>query len=247
MSRHRPRKAAMTAMSPTLHWPDVLLRLAMTLAAGAVIGANRLEHGKAAGLRTTILVCLAASVAMLLTNLLLGTGGKRPDSFAQFDVMRLPLGILTGVGFIGGGTILHRRDLVTGVTTAATLWLVTVIGLCIGGGEIGLGLAATGLGFAILSGVALAERRMPQDRRAQLVVAYGRASPIEALSARLHSSGFAVTDLAVSFLNNGEAGEARFDLRWRTLPAQAGPPEFLAEFASRPDIRAVHWRLVAAR
>jgi MgtC family len=52
--------------------------------------------------------------------------------------MRLPLGILTGVGFIGGGTILKRGDLVTGVTTAATLWLVTVIGLCFGGGQLAL-------------------------------------------------------------------------------------------------------------
>jgi len=53
------------------------------------------------------------------------------------DLMRLPLGILTGVGFIGGGAIFKKGDLVTGVTTAATLWMVTVIGLCLGGGQLG--------------------------------------------------------------------------------------------------------------
>ena len=128
-------------MPQTLDWLEVLLRLAVTVAAGSAIGLNRGERGKPAGLRTTVLVCLAASVAMVLANLLLGTRGKPSDSYVQLDMMRLPLGILTGMGFIGGGTILRRPDLVTGVTTAATLWLATVIGLCFGAGEIGLGLS----------------------------------------------------------------------------------------------------------
>ena len=85
-----------------LTWQDTALRLALTLVAGALIGFNREAHGHAAGLRTMMLVCLAASASMVLANLLLSTSGKTPDSFAQIDVMRLPLGVLTGVGF-------HRR------------------------------------------------------------------------------------------------------------------------------------------
>jgi putative Mg2+ transporter-C (MgtC) family protein len=112
-------------MSPILDWGDLLLRLALTVAAGSLIGANRGERVKPAGLRTTVVVCLAASIAMLLANLLLGTTGKTPDSYVQLDMMRLPLGTLTGVGFIGAGTILRREDLVIGVTRAATLWLPT--------------------------------------------------------------------------------------------------------------------------
>jgi len=60
--------ASMEAMSTTLSWTDVALRLALTIAAGALRGYNRTEHGKAAGLRTTLLVCLAASVAMILPS-----------------------------------------------------------------------------------------------------------------------------------------------------------------------------------
>jgi putative Mg2+ transporter-C (MgtC) family protein len=71
--------------------------------AGAIIGFNRGARGHAAGLRTTILVGLAASVAMIQTNILLPLAGKTPESFAVMDLMRLPLGILTGVGFRGGG------------------------------------------------------------------------------------------------------------------------------------------------
>ena len=122
----------------------------MTVLAGILVGYNRSEHGKAAGMRTTLMVCLAASVAMLQVNLLLPMSGRQPNSFVMNDLMRLPLGILTGVGFIGGGAILRRDDVVVGVTTAATLWLVTVIGLCFGGGQLVLGGAATVLGLVAL-------------------------------------------------------------------------------------------------
>src|ERR1700734_3494549 len=88
-----------------LQWTDLVLRLAFTVLASIAIGFSRSEHGKAAGMRTTLLVCLAASVAMIQVNLLLPTAGRAPDSFVMNDLMRLPLGILTGVGFIGGGAI----------------------------------------------------------------------------------------------------------------------------------------------
>jgi putative Mg2+ transporter-C (MgtC) family protein len=106
----------------------------LTIAAGGLLGAERSKTGHAAGLRTTLLVSLAASVAMIQMNLLLPTNGKPPDSYAVMDLMRLPLGILTGVGFIGAGAIVHNNELVVGVTTAATLWFATVVGLCMGGG-----------------------------------------------------------------------------------------------------------------
>jgi putative Mg2+ transporter-C (MgtC) family protein len=110
-----------TAMPVDLTWPDLVIRLVCTLIAGAIIGYDRGEHGKAAGLRTTVLVCMAASVAMLQMNYLLPLAGRSSDSFVTNDLMRLPLGILTGVGFIGGGAILRRGSLIVGVTTAATL------------------------------------------------------------------------------------------------------------------------------
>jgi putative Mg2+ transporter-C (MgtC) family protein len=129
----------MEIMPLTLHWNDVVVRPLVTLIVGILIGYNRSEYGKAAGLRTTVLVCLAASVAMIQVNILLPLAGRSSSSFVMNDLMRLPLGILTGVVFIGGGAILRRGDITVGVTTAATLWVVTVIGLCIGGGQIFLG------------------------------------------------------------------------------------------------------------
>jgi hypothetical protein len=76
---------------------------------------------------------------MIQVNLLLPTAGRSADCFVMNDLTRFPLGILTGVGFIGAGAIIHRDNIVIGVTTAATLRYVTVIGLRLGGGRIWLG------------------------------------------------------------------------------------------------------------
>ena len=126
-------------MPINLDWQHVLLRLLLTVTAGLVIGFNRGEHGRPAGMRTTLLVGLAASLSMIQANLLLNSVGKTQDSFVVLDLMRLPLGILSGMGFIGAGAILRKDNLVLGVTTAATLWFTTMMGLCFGGGQLGFG------------------------------------------------------------------------------------------------------------
>ena len=155
-------------MPLTLTWQEIALRLALSAVAGTLIGLDRGERGRPAGLRTTLLVCLAAAVAMIQANLLLATVGKAADSFISLDLMRLPLGILTGMGFIGAGAVIRRDGLILGVTTAATLWFVTVIGLCFGGGQISLGIAGLLLGLIVVSGLHWIEYRMTQDQHATL-------------------------------------------------------------------------------
>lgn len=115
-------------MHATVTWPEIALRLALTVLAAGLIGFNRDERGRPAGLRTTLLVGLAACVAMIQTNILTISTGKSRDSFVVMDIMRLPLRILSGIGFIGAGAIVRRGHLTVGLTTAATLWFVTVMG-----------------------------------------------------------------------------------------------------------------------
>jgi putative Mg2+ transporter-C (MgtC) family protein len=167
-------------MTVIADWQPIALRLFLAVAAGFVIGFNRGEHGEPAGLRTTILVCLAAAISMMQANLLLTTAGRPPDSYVIFDLMRFPLGILTGVGFIGAGAIFRQDNLLRGVTTAATLWFVTVIGLCIGGGQIGLGISGTAIGIAVLWSLKALEDHLSQDKTALLTVVQspqGRTPP----------------------------------------------------------------------
>src|SRR5215813_6256159 len=183
----------MEPMRLPLEWSDVALRLALTVVAGVVIGYNRTEHGKVAGLRTTLLVCLAASVAMIQANVLLATTGAAADSFVKVDVMRLPLGILSGMGFIGGGVILRRDTLVIGVTTAATLWFVTVAGLCFGGGQIVLGIAAVAVAYLALSALGFVEYRIERERQTDLTLVVAPDGPSEdTIRSRLEQAGLHV-------------------------------------------------------
>lgn len=233
-------------MSLHLTWIDVLLRLGVALALGALVGLDRGEHGKPAGLRTTLLVCLAAAIAMLLANYLLTTSGKPSDSFAQIDTMRLPLGILTGVGFIGAGTIIQRPDLVVGVTTAATLWFITVVGLCAGAGYIALALLTGALGILILWGLPVVEQLMPQEREATLeLTSIGDRSIEESLVGRLREEGYIICNRTMAITGDGNIREARLELRWRTRRSHTDPPGFIADLAELDRVRSLRWTPMA--
>jgi putative Mg2+ transporter-C (MgtC) family protein len=187
---------------------------------GAALGFDRGEHGRPTGIRTTLLICLAAAVAMIEANLLLGTAGKAPDSFATLDVMRLPLGILTGMGFIGGGAILRRDGFVLGVTTAATLWFVTVIGLCFGAGQIALGIAASALGVLVLSGLRRFEHLMERDQQGTLTLTTAQAQPtVEEIQSSTRKAGYEISLASVAYVDQTRRRELEFKLQW---PRRAG-------------------------
>jgi putative Mg2+ transporter-C (MgtC) family protein len=207
-------------LDPTVE--DIALRLLLTLVAGALIGFNRESHGHAAGLRTTMLVCLAASVAMILANMMLTVSGKTDSSFVRIDVMRLPLGILTGVGFIGGGAILRRDGLIAGVTTAATLWLVTVIGLCFGAGDIWLGVAATAISFVVLWALKFIDEQTPRDQRAILSISMPNGPPAIDQVRRLSTGLQCRVRLRSQTVVKSES-LTRLDVRWRGRPRDDPP------------------------
>ena len=211
-------------------WSDIALRLALTMAASAAIGFERGLHGHVAGLRTTILVGLAAAAAMIQANILLPLGGKNPGSFAVMDLMRLPLGILTGVGFIGGGAILRRGGHVAGVTTAATLWTVTVIGLCFGGGQLGLGLAASALALATLRALKWAERWIPREHTATLEIKVDLPPPSEEMAELIGPAGY---HAKVRHLRREPSEAVGFEIRWRRSDAAGPAPDLVGLVSQR--------------
>ena len=233
----------MAPMFPSLQWPDVALRLGLTVLVGLLIGYNRGEHGKAAGMRTILLVCLAASVAMIQVNILLPTAGRASDSFIMNDLMRLPLGILTGVGFIGAGAILRRGDIVVGVTTAATLWLVTVIGLCIGGGQIALGLAATALGLFALRVLKWIERNLRQEHRAQFSVELEENAPSEVdIRRRLAEAGLLIEGGSISWNGIRKHRTLVFAIREVRRESDTETPAIFDELAREAGVVSLRWR-----
>ncbi len=231
-------------MPVSLSWAQIALRLGLAVVAGALVGVDRGEHGRPAGLRTTLLVCLAAAVAMLEANLLLPTGGKTGGSFATLDLMRLPLGILTGMGFIGGGAILRRDGLVLGVTTAATLWFVTVIGLCFGGGQLALGIAATGLAVGVVSGLRWVDGRLDQERRATLNLVTKRDAPdVRALLDAIEGAGYHAVVASIGYQAEGAQRRIELRVKWRERGPTALPPPFLRRLAEAPDVLAAQWTM----
>lgn len=111
---------------------DILIRLATALLLGGLIGLEREQSNHAAGLRTNILVCLGACLLMLLS--IYGFSDFVAETNVRVDPARLAAAVITGVGFLGAGTILFTGKSITGLTTAASLWVVAAIGLAVGAG-----------------------------------------------------------------------------------------------------------------
>lgn len=222
---------------------DIALRLALATLAGMLVGYNREARSQAAGLRTTTLVCVSACLSMVLANLLLHVDGPEPRSFIRLDVMRLPLGVLTGIGFIGAGAIVRRGDAVIGVATAATLWFMTLVGLTFGAGEPVLGAAVTVGGLLALSVLERADESIQRKFRAALTIRAEAERLSEAeLRQLLGESGQRIVSWAITYHDAAESYEARAELEWRGANRdRAQPPPFLAGLASRSGVRQVDW------
>jgi len=128
-------------------WNLVLVRLALAVGLGAVIGLERQVRQKSAGLRTHMMVALGAALFMDISI-------RVPEvvDAPLADPTRIGAQIISGIGFLGAGAILHSRGLVLGLTTAASIWLSAAIGMACGAGLYFLAIVATGIGFVVLVG-----------------------------------------------------------------------------------------------
>jgi putative Mg2+ transporter-C (MgtC) family protein len=240
--RYRRERRDIEALHLTISLPDICARLFCAVLTGILIGWDRSRHGRAAGLRTMTLVSLAACVSMIQVNLLLPVTGKALDSFVVMDLMRLPLGILSGMGFIGAGAILRRDNFVIGVTTAAAMWFVTVLGLCFGGGQIVLGIGGLLIGLTVLSGLKIVEDRMKRDRLGKLSVVTGPAGPGEKdIRNLLEADGFRIESVAITAHQAGGDRELGFDLQWRASEDQTGIPRAIDGLTERSGVIRVAW------
>lgn len=140
-------------------WPVPWINLVLALAAvvcGLLVGGERQRREKPAGLRTLSLVCLGAAVFTMLSFAFTSTTG---------DSGRVAAQIVTGIGFLGAGVILHGRRVVSGMTTAAIIWVTAAIGMAVGAGYVVGGLALSVLVNRLMVGIFLYETRWHPDLR----------------------------------------------------------------------------------
>jgi putative Mg2+ transporter-C (MgtC) family protein len=131
---------------------------------------------------------------------------------------------------------------VIGLTTAATLWMVTVIGLAFGSGEIALGVVATALALLIVWGLKHAETYLPREQRAALVVAVAADGPSrQQLCAHIAAAGLHIAGEAVTYSDEARLAETHFEVTRRGSRRDVQPPAFLEELGRQAGVRKLQW------
>ena len=176
---------------------DIALRLVASLIIGGFIGLERSYHGRPAGFRTHSLVCLSTSLLMLVTVYETRWVPTLSEGRISLDPTRMAQGIMTGIGFLGAGTIMRDGLSVRGLTTAASIWITAAIGILIGIGFYVPAVIATFLTLGTLSVFRWIESRIPTQLYSQFVVRFGRdkAMPEMQMREMLTDHGFTVANL----------------------------------------------------
>jgi putative Mg2+ transporter-C (MgtC) family protein len=190
---------------------ELMLQVGLATLLGGAIGLERELGGKPAGLRTNILICIGSvlythlSIAML--SAIAGSGGTGTDP------TRVAGQIVTGVGFIGAGTILHARGAVVGLTSAATIWVVAAIGVALGSGYYLEGIATTAVVLAVLAGLGRVEKLVQRQSMRSTITIHAHPGPtvLEDLETLVRRAGLEVN--AVSSRQENVDFVIDFDIR----------------------------------
>lgn len=180
---------------------DLTLRLLLSAALGGLIGLEREWNNHAAGFRTHILVCLGATAIMLLS--IYGFEGFLQEPNVRVDPARLAAQVISGIGFLGAGAILRTGSTVSGLTTAASIWVVAAIGLCVGAGFMYPALLTTGLVFISLFALNKWEKVFMQKRRSHelLIKVPDKPGMLGAVTSELGELGIQIKNIQMKTLD----------------------------------------------
>jgi putative Mg2+ transporter-C (MgtC) family protein len=213
---------------------DIAVRLLLAAGLGSLIGAERERLAWTAGLRTHMLVSVGACLFMQVSSF--GFADIINEPHVILDPSRVAAQVVSGIGFLGAGSILLRGDVVKGLTTAASLWTVAAIGLAVGGGLYAAALVATVIILVILAGIKPLENWLQGRNTSEIVI---KATPgsvsLETISQTLGWYARRITRyIAVPAGQEGE--EIRVTLS-RVAPAQVN--ELIARLAALSGVREV--------
>ncbi len=222
-----------------LHISEICLRLLCAMLVGLVIGTEREYTHRPAGMRTHILVALGSCAVMITGELIFAEYhalGATPDP------ARLSAQVITGVGFLGAGTILREGASVKGLTTAASLWSVACLGIAAGAGYYAVALAGMIFIFITLTIFELLQRAMLKNRRSYrdyLVECLDIAAALDAVNHQATEQSCDISDISVQHLPDGS-----FRLSFRATFGRGNTKlrrdKFFQSLASDPGITALH-------
>ena len=220
-----------------IEWPEILLRLALAAFFGAAIGLERERKDWAAGLRTHMMVCLGSALTMIVSAY--GFSRVLGGDHITLDPSRIAAQVISGIGFIGAGTILFlRQGVVKGLTTASGLWTVAAIGLATGSGMYRAALITTVLAIDILWLLQPVERRFLNrfKRRSVRIVTGDRLKSIDLLNSLFESRSLEV----VSFSMDKQDKDFVISLRFKTLNKSA-LRDLLQQLQADEAVKEVNW------
>lgn len=193
----------------------ILGRVAGALLIGGLIGFERSFHGRPAGFRTHSLVCIASALLMIITVYQEDWMTHMAHDAIRTDPTRMAQGIMTGIGFLGAGVIFKESLTVRGLTTAASIWVTSALGILIGVGFYYLAAVGTIATLVILSLFRFVERRLPSQYFCHHMLRFARDSVMseDDLRALMQGHGFSIDDLASCVTEGGRVFEYRMTLR----------------------------------
>jgi putative Mg2+ transporter-C (MgtC) family protein len=182
------------------HYPEIFYRLILALLAGAAIGYERSYHGRPAGFRTHTLVCTASSLLMLVT-VYEDHWMRIATEFIRLDPTRMAQGIMTGIGFLGAGVIIKEGLSVRGLTTAASIWMTSAIGILAGIGFYFPLIISVIMTLGVLACFRWIERKMPTQIFYQFDIHLASDSSITENDLRkiIENNGFSAANFAYHY------------------------------------------------
>ena len=225
-----------------LDWTAFLLAIAV----GGAIGFERELHGRPAGVRTHMMVCLSATIAIRASLSVPTALGESVMGNLVFDPNRLAAGIVTGIGFLGAATIIRSGDIVRGITTGACVWAVAVLGIVIGQQHYALAIVGAGAMLVVLIGFDWVFRWVTPVVYRRLVV-LGSGTDLAGISASLREvlkgNGIRIQDLAGRVDPVAQTYELDAYIRCRNL-LQA--PELLSRVAALEGVSSAEWEPIGS-
>lgn len=213
---------------------EIVVRLLLGAVFGGIIGFERHTHGRAAGFRTHLLVCLASVLAMIVSEYYHYLSIFDP-SYVRADPGRIAAGAITGIGFIGAGVIVKMGFNVQGLTTAACVWIVSVIGLSIGSGLYLAGTVAFVITYLALWLLRTVEDRMPALSYRFMTIVTGEDDERPVVAA-VEKCGATITKL--DYEKDIEERKTTFDITVSYKDSDC-PKKILDELSKLPLVRKV--------